>query len=288
MSKGTAKNTKNKKTYKASKTTKNKKTKNNNLSKKVNFISKKLNKISSGIEVKEVTREGSFVMSGSGQTTLDQQIFLINPGTAAQDPKAIVIGQGDDESKRQGNQITTSSNVLKFAAMLLPWHATTNPDPKPVILKYWVLSIRGGTLGNTIYDIELICQTKFFESGASYYGFSDSVMDILRMVNDEVLYVHETKEFKLGAAYYMASGAGGATPTSNQGYTNNDFNYFVKWSIPLYKYTQKNIKWNDNDPQMYNRNKFVLFTIMNADGTAIGTRQPVELYYSHNYKFTDA
>lgn len=273
--------TKSKKAYKTSK-------KNKSLYKKVNFISKKLNKISAGIEKKEITNEGSFRMSGSGQTTLDQQIFLVNPGTAAQDPKAIVIPQGDDEGKRQGNQITTHSNVLKFAAMLLPWHATTNPDPKPVILKYWVLSTRGGTLGNTIYDIELICQNKFFEYGASYIGFSDSVMDVLRMVNDDVLYVHETKEFKLGAAYYMASGAGGATPTSNQGYTNNDFNYFVKWSIPLYKYTQKNLKWNDNDPQMYNKNKFVLFTIMNADGTAIGTRQPVEIYYSHNYKFTDA
>lgn len=255
--------------------------------KKIAVVEKKVNKISRSIEIKETKLEGSFEMTGITQPQLDSWIFCVNPTLTGVDPKAIVIAQGDSEANRQGNQITTKGNVLKFVACLNPWNSATNANPKPLYLRYYVISIRGGVYANTISDVETIIQNKFFDNGNSSIGFTDSPLDMLRHVNDEVIYVHDMKEFKIGNSYYMASGAGGATPTSAQGFTNNDFSSSVKWTIPLYKYTQKNIKYNDQDTQIFNNNKWVFFTIHNADGSAVGSSFPLKIYWSHNYKFSD-
>ena len=254
---------------------------------KVYNLAKRVKKIEKSAEVKIVRREAQTLLSSPQSALLANQIWCVNPTVVGQDPKAQVITQGTGQANRVGNTVTTKSNSFKFTALLTPWNVSTNAYPSPMYLKYWIVSVRGGQT-YTNQQVRDLLQSKFFQADNSYTGFSDSVMDNIRPVNKDVFYVHTTKTFKLGNATYMASGAGGATPTSNQGFTNNDFKMSVTWTIPLTKFTTKNLKFNDTDSVIYNSTKWLFFTIAHADGTTIGANTPVQLYYNQIYKFTDA
>lgn len=250
-------------------------------------LNRKVNRLIRGVEVKETRNEGTTNLVGTGNVNFDGQVFCINPTTTTADPKGIVVGLGDLEGQRVGNQISTKSNVFKFVAIIKPWNATTNPNPRPMYFKVWVISIRGGNYGTTHSDVSNLIKTRFFDTGNSYQGWSDTIMDTIKPVNEDVFNVHYVKTFKLGPATTMASGAGGATPTSAQGYSNNDFRLSIKWSVPLTKYTAKTIRYNDTDGSSFNPTKWLFFTCHNADGSTIGTQVPIELYYNHHYRFTD-
>lgn len=251
-------------------------------------IDKKVNQIIRGIEKEDFRKEGQTNMTGSTSSFLDEQIFSINPCTASIDTKGIVITKGDNEGQRQGNQVTTQRRYFKFCVTLNPWNSGTNPNPKPMILKAMIVSVRGGVIASTLTDIEGLLQSRFFDTGSGYTGFSDSPYDLLRPINNDVFTVHKSFEYRLGNATYMASGAGGATPTSNQGFSNNFYNPMVMDTIDLTEYCHKNIKWNDDDTINYNSNKWLVFTLTNIDGTQIGSGQPAVLWYNNYYKYTDA
>lgn len=250
-------------------------------------LAQKVNKMSRAVEVKEARAEGLTDMVGTAVASFTGNVFCINPASTATDPKAIVINQGSGEGDRIGNQVTTKQNLFRFCAVLKPWHSTSNPNPRPMYLKAWVVSIRGGQYGTTLADATNLIKSRFFDTGNSYIGFGDNLFDTIRPVNEDVFTVHYTKVFKIGPAQTMASGGGGATPTSAQGYTNNDFKLSVKWTIPLTKYTIKNIRYNDTDGSVFNPTKWLFFTMSNADGSAVGSSVPMEMFYNHVYRFTD-
>lgn len=250
-------------------------------------LSKKVNQILRSVEKKYARVEGTTNLCGTGAADFDSQVFAVAPTTTTADPKAIVLVQGDGQANITGNKVTTQKNIFSFVATLKPWNASTNANPRPLYLTYWVVGLRGGAYATTVADVENLIKSRFFNTGNSYSGFSDSVLDQIRTVNDDVFMLHEKKTFKLGNASTFASGAGGATPTSAQGYTNNDFDMIVKYDIDLTKYTPKTIRYNDNDASQFGVQKWVFFTMQNCDGSAISASLPVELWYNHSYMYTD-
>lgn len=257
------------------------------MKKKVADISRKVNRIIRSIEKKYARVEGSTNLVGTGNASFDGQIFALAPTTTTADPKAIVLQQGDLQADRVGNQVTTQKNIFSFVATLLPWNASTNANPRPVYLTAWVFSIKGGQYGTTVGDVENLVKSRFFNTGNSYSGFLDNVVDQIRTVNEDVFTLHAKKVFKLGNASTFASGAGGATPTSAQGYTNNDFSMIVKYDMDVTKFTPKTIRYNDNDGSQFGVQRWIMFTLQNCDGSAVASAVPVELYYNHSYMYSD-
>lgn len=249
-------------------------------------LSKKVNQITRSIEQKMNRVEGNTNLGGTGVSAADfsNQIWAVNPTLTNQDPKAIVISQGDAQGKRSGNQITTKKNTFSFVAILNP-NAGTNTAPKPLYLKVWVVGVRGGQYGTTAPDVANLIKSRFFNTGDSYQGFNDTLFDLIRPINKDVFTIHYTKTFKLGNSEYWISSGG--TPTNYQHYANNDFRASIKFTVPLTKYTQKNIRYNDDDGSIFNTTNWLFFTLHNIDGTTIGTNDPVSIYYDHKYYYTD-
>ena len=243
--------------------------------KKLDDLAKKVNRIYRSIEVSYARQEGLVNLVGTGNGSLDNQIWAVAPTTTNADPKAVVLARGPDEGQRIGNSVSTRKNYFDFCAVLKPWNASTNANPRPLYLTAWVVSIRGGSYATTVVDVEGLITSRFFNSGTSYQGFSDSVLDQIRTVNEDVFTLHAKKTYKLGNASTFASGAGGATPTSAQGYTNNDFSIVVKDRIDLTKFTPRTIRYNDGDILSYNNQKWLFFTMSNCDGSAISLSLPV-------------
>lgn len=255
---------------------------------KVDDIARKVNRIIRSIEKKYARVEGTTSLVSTSNASFDGQIFAVAPTLTGIDPKAIVLAQGDGEANMTGNQVTTQKNIFSFVATLNPWNASSNANPRPLYLTYWVVSVRGGVNATTLADVENLIKTRFFNTGNSYIGFSDSVLDQIRTVNEDVFILHTKKTFKLGNANTYASGAGGATPTSAQGYTNNDFSMIVKFEVDLTKYTPKTIRYNDTDTAgAFGNQKWIFFTMQNCDGSAIASAVPVELWYNHSYMYSD-
>lgn len=250
-------------------------------------LSKKVNRILRSVEKKFARVEGTTDLVSTGAASFDGQVFAVAPTTTVQDAKAIVLAQGDGQANITGNKVTTEKNIFSFVATLKPWNASTNANPRPLYLTYWVVSVRGGSYSTVVADVVSQIKSRFFNSGNSFAGFSDSVLDQIRTVNDDVFILHEKKTFKLGNASTFASGAGGATPTSAQGYTNNDFSMIVKFDVDLTKYTPKTIRYNDNDATQFGNQKWIFFTMQNCDGSAISASVPVELWYNHHYMYSD-
>lgn len=249
-------------------------------------LNRKVNKLVRSVETKFKRQEGSINLGGPANTNFDQQIWSITPCTTTTDPKCIDIQSGDGQDQRSGNKITTKANWLNFTLMLNPYEATTNLAPKPVIVKYWVVSVRGSQFGTTNVDVENLIKTRFFQANASYTGFSDSPMDNIREINKDVFIVHQTREFKLGNQYIQSSSSG--TVNNNaQRYANNDFKMFYKFRLNLTKYTSKQVRYNDNDGSSFNKMKWVFFTVANADGTFVSDQLPVFMFWNRIYKFTD-
>jgi len=242
--------------------------------KKLDDLAKKVNRIYRSIEVSYARQEGLVNLVGTGNGSLDNQIWAVGPTTTNADPKAIVLARGPDEGQRIGNSVATRKNHFDFCAVLKPWNASTNANRRPLYLTAWVVSIRGGCYATTVVDVEGLITSWFFNSGTSYQGFSDSVLDQIRTVNEDVFTLHAKKTYKLGNASTFASGAGGATPTSAQGYTNNDFSIVVKDRIDLTKFTPRTIRYNDGDTLSYNNQKWLFFTMSNCDGSAISLSLP--------------
>lgn len=249
-------------------------------------LNRKVNKLMGQVETKIKRVEGSVNLCGPAGTLLDQQIFSITPTTPITDPKGIDIQSGDDQDQRNGNKITTKANWLNFVLMLNPYEATTNLAPKPVVVKLWVVSVRGSQYGTTNVDVENLIKTRFFQANGSYTGFTDSVMDNIRQINNDVFNVHYTREFKLGNQYIQSSSSG-TVNNNNQRYANNEFKMMYKYRLNLTKYTTKMVRYNDNDGSSFNRQKWVFFTISNADGTFMSDQLPVLMYYNRIYKYTD-
>lgn len=255
--------------------------------KKLADVVKKVNSIYRAIEVNISRVEGSTNIVAATNASFDAQIFAVDPCGAGVDPKGVALVQGDDQGQRVGNMITTKRNKFNFVAMIKPWDATTNPTPRPMYLTAWVIKIRGGSYATIYTDVENMIKNYFFQTGNSSQGFSDSVMDDIRPVNTDVFKLLYKKTWKIGTATTMASGGGGATPTSAQGYSNNDFPYSVKAFLDLTKFSTKNIRYNDTSGVNANDMAWLFFTPSNADGSFVGTSIPLEIFYNHQYEYID-
>lgn len=172
-------------------------------------------------------------------------------------PTALVlvprINQGVQKSQRVGNEIKVKRAVVQGYVNLLPYNATTNTKPAPVMIKMWVVSnkqINGIILSATNIG------TQFFDVVNGATGLQGNMLDLLFTVNPESWRVHKSKQFELG---YTSGSVTGAA------YDNSKFNH--KFSFDVTKHLNT-IKYDDTAVAPTNKNLYLIMQSVYPDGTS--------------------
>jgi len=184
------------------------------------------------------------------------------------------ITQGVGKSQRIGNSVSVSSAMIKGRVNILPYNSITNPAPAPVLIKMWLLSSivtnapNVGTVG---------AWSSFFDINNSSIGFQTTPIDLLFPVNKDLWRVHSTKQIKIGA-----TAASNAIPSPNSFYDNSPMS--VPFQFNFGKHI-KILKYDDTTAPATNKNLYVLFQVVNADGSSTALTS-AEYHYvtTINYK----
>ena len=167
-----------------------------------------------------------------------------------------VITQGVQKSQRVGNHVNVISASFRGRVNILPYNSLTNPAPAPVLLKMWLVS---SIVTNAPQVGSIAAWSSFFDINNSSIGFQGNTLDMFLPVNKELWRIHGTKQVKIGA-----SAASNAIPSPNSFYDNSPMS--VPFSFAFGKHI-KLLKYDDTTAPPTNKNLYILFQVVNADGT---------------------
>lgn len=189
------------------------------------------------------------------------------------------IQQGTGQGDRIGNRISTKSLIMRYTILPLPYNVTSNPTPKPQLVRMWFFSQKSS---NTLLATN---PPNFIQNGDYSTTLSGDLLDMNRVINNDVYNYLGHRTFKVG---YQNSAGTGNTPGS-QYFANNDFKMFAQGSINLTKMIPKVIKYNDGDDNPNSKLVMMLIQCVNADGSgADPDRDMIRYNYQLTYKYTDA
>lgn len=190
---------------------------------------------------------------------------------------SLAIGASDGQ--RVGNNIKIVKGVITGFVNILPYSATLNPLSTPIMVRIWIVS---GRQLNSNNFANYSPGTNFFEAGSSQVGFQGTMLDMVLRNNTQEYIVHAQKTFKIGAGY--ASGTG---PVGTSGYFDNS-PMSRKFTFNWGRYVRSKLIYNDavtNIPT--NRNMFIVFQAVNADGSSSAVN-PAEFHYTNEVLYEDA
>jgi hypothetical protein len=185
--------------------------------------------------------------------------------------------QGTGHGQRIGNEVRIVKNYIKGYINLLPYNAITNFLSAPIMVKMWIASYKLANNPNTAATATF---SSFFEINNSSAPPQGTMLDMVLTTNKEVWTVHKTKTFEIGASSFSSTG-----PVGSGAYFDNS-----KMTLPYYfnltKYT-KSLKFDDGTTLQTNKNLFILFQCVNADGTA-ATGPVAETHFCHRCEYEDS
>lgn len=222
----------------------------------------------------------NYVVGAYGVSTYSFQVIQLTPNALT-----LPITQGSGQQNRVGNKIVTKG--LNFRGMVFARPYTTVApactDPRPYLVKMWILWDKSAATGNVQpYGLN------FFQSGSTTASPTGTNLDTFLQVNKDRYSVVASKLFKVGLSGYSGGTTGMSTPASYAYWHNNDFKYANYFNFNLTKHCIKNMIFNDtsNDPTVRG-----LYCICEAVSTAgenmASLNYPVALTYEVNYSFTD-
>lgn len=191
----------------------------------------------------------------------------------------ITIPQGVQQGERIGNRVSTRRLTMRYALYPLSYNATTNPNPKPLIIQFFLFYSKSSPniIDNTLSD--------FFQFGNATQAFTDTMSDLIRPVNTDVYHVVKRWTHKLGFSEYAQTGIN----TSNQAFANNDFKLFIIRTINLTKYIPKTIVYDDNSLAPTTKLLHMLVQPIYCTGVAIpSTYLTANLEYNLDYRYSDS
>jgi len=191
----------------------------------------------------------------------------------------MTINQGVGSSGRIGNEIKTKKLTWKGIIAPLPYDATYNNLPTPVVLKLWIFYDKTDP---TAIPAPL---SNFFQYGGTNKGFSNDLVDTIFPENTDRYRILTTRTFKLGFANYEGSGLNAAA----QAFANNDFKFNQEFSIDLTKYYPQRVRFDENVGTPTTRGLFAQFTVVRADGAAMNAAViPCNFQFVQDYVYEDA
>lgn len=214
---------------------------------------------------------------GVASATFQDNVIQLGPNNNG--TESLVIQQGVGVNSRVGNKIKTKYLMMKGTIVPLPYNATTNTAPAPLMVKMVVFYDR------TNPTQEPQPATNMFQQQGANAGFFNDLTDLWRPYNTDRYRILTTRSFKLG---YANNGGTGAQ-AGFQNLANNDFKMVANFKINLTKYYPKHVKYDDNAQEPTTRGLWCLFYYVAASGNIIpGTQVMANVQWMVEYKYEDA
>lgn len=203
---------------------------------------------------------------GTATTTLPPKWFSLAPFPT----------QGTSVQQRLGNTIRVVKATCKGYVNLLPYNATTNPQPSSVYVKMWLCRRRNNQLNTTPTQTDF---NNFFSNGSTNIGFQGTMLDMCLRNNSEYWTVLKTKTVQL--QNFFCNGTTGVTVLGNSGQNSMPFSFDVTKYLGLCKY-------NDTATNPQNKELILVFQAVNADGSSIAIQSLAEYHMAIEWQFEDA
>lgn len=190
--------------------------------------------------------------------------------------------QGTSVQERIGNNIEVVKSTIRGFVNLLPYNASTNDLSSPIKVKMWLCSRKRTNRAITSAPIATDWQN-FFQSGSTSLGFQSSILDMLLYNNKDWWNIYSTRTFELSPNLL---GQTFTTTTFTQSPTGR---MSMPFSFDLTKYLGK-LKYNDTGTYPTNKELYLVFQTVRADGTVQTTPTPVyaEVHAVVEHQFEDA
>lgn len=190
--------------------------------------------------------------------------------------------QGVNQQQRIGNKITCRSCVLRGTVYVEPGvNDTDTLGFGPYEVKLWVVSHRSLPNSATVADIRGVFSGTSFDQGNSNVGLSGRLFDHMLKINDEQLKVYMTRTFKIGCSFAPWN------IQQNGLIGNNDYAINRKFTLRLGRYTNRLIRYNDQNQVPRNKRLFVVFSVVPAVGGIAQVSDQVRLTYNVLSKWED-
>jgi len=187
------------------------------------------------------------------------------------------LSQGVGKSGRVGNAVTVKSGYVRGHVNILPFENTTNNFPVPCYVKIWILSQK---IVNTNNLAATTIGSNLFDTVNASVGLQGNMLDIDFSLNKDAWVSHGTKTLRLGSGYPSGTG-----PVGSAGYFDNS-----PMSMPFYfnfgKYI-KTLKYDDATAVPTNRNMWIAFQVVPANGATATGQIMAEFHYTTRVEYED-
>lgn len=190
---------------------------------------------------------------------------------------APVISQGTSQNQRVGNQVKVVKAMIRGHLTLLPV-ATTNAFGPPAFVKMWLLRYR---LSNPASFASTDAASALFDTGAATSGCIANIFDIQAYINNDSYELVQEKVIKLSSASGTAnipSTTVGTIFDSGPASVPFSFEFGKKLGVCIY---------NDSTTSCTNKNLFLVFQAVYANGSSSGAGQLAEVSYAYRADYID-
>jgi len=165
-----------------------------------------------------------------------------------------ILGQGLGQGNRIGNKVHIRSGKL---CMFINCNRTSaNMINSPLMVSVWVLS------NKLVNSNSAPAFTSFFQTGSGTAGFQENMLDMLLPVNKDAFTVYFDQTYKIGLGSVYST----VTDTTNA-LDNSSYNQRI--DIEWGSHFKQALDYNDSDNVPTNRNLFVVFQAIRADGATM-------------------
>lgn len=205
------------------------------------------------------------------------------------------IPQGTAQGERVGNEIIPVSLKLRGVIRAESYFEnTTNYNPCPLYVTLWVVKLRQH-LNDTFTDLSTVTQNSFFQMGSVSQGFTGTLIDLVRDVNQDHIQLIARKTYKVGYQNYVSAFGLNQPNNYNQQYSNNDSPHARMFKLDLTKHLPKTMKFNDGSDNVTNQHRlWCFFTCHRTDNNQIMTSssnltgpQPADLVLGAEFRYKD-
>lgn len=190
-----------------------------------------------------------------------------------------ILTQGVGHTGRLGNECVVKNGYIRGHVNLLGYNATTNNLPGPIYVKMWLVScINVNSNSVAVTGIG----SDFFDIVNSTVGFQGNMLDMSLTVNKSAWRLYASKTIKLGTSFVQVAGnvVQGSTIADNSPMS-------APFSFSFGKHLKK-LKYDDNFTVAENRNLFLLFQTVYANGADSTGQILAEYHYTTRVEYEDA
>ena len=200
------------------------------------------------------------------------------------DPTRIILTpailQGSGVSNRIGNQVRVMRAVARGYVNLKPYNSLSNTTQVPIYVKMWLC--RRVSTNLTISSAPVTTDyANFFQQGNSTLPFQSNMLDMLLYTNKDYWTVFSSKTIQLGTLTNPS--ASNSTLLAGASQVSQPFYFDLTKHLGL-------LKFNDNNASYLPTNKelFLVFQAVPADGSTLAVLDAVEFHYTVEYQYEDA